>query len=68
MDYCLQCSNTGRYKQAKDNEKFEKEFDRLDDMGCFDHAHCYKEAMDYAGYNILTPCPHCGKSPEDYSK
>lgn len=68
MTYCMHCDNTGKFKNSKNPEKFDKEFERLDNMGCFDHQYCYDEAMDYSGYELIIPCPHCGKSPEDYSK
>ncbi|MBZ9633054.1 zinc ribbon-containing protein [Clostridium sp. FP1] len=61
MDYCIGCSNTGRYQQPNDEAEFDRLFDYYDRPGTLSMDQCYDKAIDKVGYTVITPCPHCNR-------
>lgn len=58
--YCSKCDSTGVFKRPLDEEKYEKEFDRLDAPGTLTMGECRDKALIYAGYEEI-PCSNCSK-------
>lgn len=64
MDYCVACSNTGRYKQPNDKEEFDRLFEKYDRPGTMNMHECYNKAINEVGYTAVSPCPFCNRKAE----
>lgn len=60
--FCNICENRGRIKVVLDEDinKFDKLFDKYDDMGIFTHSECYENAINECKYKYFY-CPYCEK-------
>lgn len=61
-EFCNKCGNRGFIEVAAeiDKEKFEQIFDKLDDMGIFNHDECYQKALEECRSEKFY-CPNCEK-------
>ena len=59
-NFCSKCTNKGRIKVVDecDSENFEREFDRLADLGTLEMYICYDRAIEKFKYNYRY-CPDC---------
>lgn len=56
--YCHICQNTGYMMKPTDQERFDKEYNRLDATGVLEPYLCYRKACQKTGY-IKVPCTYC---------
>lgn len=57
---CIYCKDTG-YIDVPDNEAaYDREYDRLDNMGQFTGEECHERALKHSGSH-KEPCPYCNK-------
>lgn len=52
------CQNTGYEMQPTNEEAYEKEYNRLDNMGTLEAYLCHRNACKKTGYKKV-PCTHC---------
>lgn len=67
IKYCPYCKNTGYSLKPIDIEAYDKEFDRLDNLGSLDQYLCHKRACEVAGYETV-PCEYCERGKEIIAK
>lgn len=58
MAKCFWCDGTGKFKQPRDNEMFDKIFDSYDSAGIFNMGECREKALKETGYDLVQ-CKHC---------
>lgn len=64
MSKCFWCDGTGKFKQPKDQEEFDRRFDYYDKPGAV-LSDCRKKALEDVGYDVIE-CPYCdGSGVED---
>ena len=60
--FCSKCDNKGVIEtiSKSDMDKFDQEYDRLDNMGCFGADQVYKKAAEGCRKDYFY-CPYCEK-------
>lgn len=58
---CWYCNGSGKYKKPIDEAAYDREFDRLFDVGSVPVDRCREQALKASGYTIVT-CPNCSKT------
>lgn len=62
---CYWCDGTGRFKKPKDDDAFDKAFDRYDKLAHFiSMGEMRQRALEDVGYTEIE-CPYCGGSGEE---
>ena len=56
---CSWCHDTGQIKVPNDEAAYDKEFDRLLDIGSLSREICEERALKAAGGFTYVPCPKC---------
>lgn len=61
---CYLCDGTGKFKKPKDEDAFDKAFDRYDQRSDFiSMGEMREKALNDVGFTLI-PCPMCGGSGE----
>lgn len=60
---CSWCGGTGKFKQPKDEEAYNKAFDRYDKAHFISMGEMREKALADVGYTEIE-CPNCGGSGE----
>lgn len=63
VKYCPYCKNTGYSLKPIDMEAYDKEYDRLDNLGTVAQYICHERACEVAGCTTV-PCEHCDMGKE----
>lgn len=58
MAKCFWCDGTGKFKQPRDQKKYDMIFDHYDSPGTMTMGECREKALEEVGYDLIT-CEHC---------
>lgn len=58
MARCFWCDGTGKFKQPRNEEKYNQLFDMYDAPGVLTMGECREKALEEVGYDLIK-CTHC---------